>query len=261
MKEPVMTHMSSLKQAIRTAFCVTALTIGVTLAPAVTRHVSAEAGRAAPVTTSQASYHVHLSYVAGPLAGRTIDAGVMGSLDSTGLFTATLMATTGATSTVMGSLGGSTKLAVAGKAIKVTLAGKPTSGSQYSGFIMGSNNQPLATWIMTPEPATSSFTFAGVIRSGKQRGTVVTGTLALAAARSGWFDGGLTLDNGSVVPADGQITYGNMTLRLYMPHGMLLVGVAPKGVSNTTGIPQTDYTGTFVGPGTGDHGTWSATQS
>jgi hypothetical protein len=255
-----MTRVSSLVRVVRFALPVAILALGITLAPMVPHGASA---RATPdVTTSPAAYHVHLAYVSGPLAGRTMDGGVMGTLDSTGLLTATLMATSGATATVMGTLGASTQLTVAGKAAGGTLSGKPAaSAGQYSGLLMDANNQPLASWILTSEPGTPSFNLAAVIRSGKQRGTVLSGTLALAIAKSGQFDGVLTLDDGSVVPAGGWLIYGNMQLMLYLPHGGILAGVAPKGVLNSTGIPQTDYEGTFVGPGTGDHGTWSATQS
>jgi hypothetical protein len=236
------------------------LVLGITLVPMVPHSASA---RATPdVTTSPVAYHMHLAYFSGPRAGRTLDGGVTGTLDSTGMLTATLMATSGATATVMGTLGASTQLTLAGKAAGGTLSGQPApSAGQYGGLLMDANKLPLASWILTPEPGTASLNLAAVIRSGKQRGTVLSGTLALAIAKSGQFDGALTLDDGTVVPAGGWLIAANMQLMLYLPHGVILAGVAPKGVLNTTGIAQTDYEGTFVGPGTGDHGTWSATQS
>jgi hypothetical protein len=257
-----MMRLSSLARGVRLALSVAALAAGLCSAPMVTHGASAGVRHTRAVTTAPVSYHLYLSYISGPLAGRVVDGGIAGTLDSTGTLTATLLATTGATATVMGTVGANTQLTLAGKAVNGTLGGKPTaSAGQYSGWLLDQFNDPLASWIITPEPSSPSLNFAGVIRSGKQRGTVLSGTLALAVARSGQFDGTLTLDDGTVIPAAGWILYGNMQLTLYLPHGGILIGVAPKGTINTTGIAQTDYSGTFIGPGTGDHGTWNASQS
>ncbi len=254
-----MTHVSSTTRLVRIALCVAVLALGAVVGPLGTQHALARS--VADVTTSQVSYHVHVTFVAGPLAGHNMDAGVGGTLDSTGALTATLMATTGATATVTGMLGGATQLTVAGKAANGMLSGKSLGAGLYGGFIMDTASHPVASWTMTLEPSTPTFTFAGVIRSGKHKGTVVSGTLALFVIRSGLFDGMLTLDDGSIVPVAGQLTYGNIMITFYMPHGVMLTGIAPKASINTTGIPQTAYTGTFIGPGTGDHGTWSASQN
>ena len=70
--------------------------------PALRGHSARARGRAADPTTSAVAYNLDVQFVDGPMAGRALDAGVVGTLDSTGLLTATLTAPSGSTSTVMG---------------------------------------------------------------------------------------------------------------------------------------------------------------
>lgn len=251
---------SAARPAQRTLF-VLALALCVMLVPA-GFHASASgrvADAAAPVAVS---YHLRVVFVDGAMQGRSMDAGVAGLLDSSGLLTATLTASSGMTSSVTGSLITNTLLTAQGKAGNLTLGGKALRrGGMYGGLIALTDGTPTGSWVMIPQMTVVTLQFAGTITSGRHKGQELGGTLTVTADKAGHFDGRLTLDDGSSVPLAGTLANGNLQLTLFLPGGGVVLGDAPRGRSLVNNVYYTSYKGQFAGPGTGDRGVWTAIQS
>ncbi len=244
---------------LRRTLAVVCLSLCAVLLPS-TDHGAQARGRVADVTTLAVAYNLDVQFVDGSMAGRILDAGVVGTLDSTGLLTATLTAPSGLTSTVTGAISAMspTILTVQGKAGSFIMGGKYIAKrGLYGGVIPLSDGTPAGTWLLVPAPTALSLAFAGKITAGRMRGTVLAGSISANVDRTGHFHGVLALDSGSVV-AEGHVNFGNIHVTFYLPNGGVIQGVAPVGVSYSGGVAAVTYTGTFSGPYTGDHGTWSA---
>ncbi len=248
-----LSHRFTVRAFLMSAFAVYAL-----LLPAMAQRAEAQGRVSDAATPATVGYHLRVTYVDGANAGRVMDAGVLGLLDATGTLTATLLATSGMTASVTGTLGKTPFLTVTGKATTMTLGGKALRrGGAFGGTLALSDGTPSGSWLLTPELAASSVEFAGVIRSGKLRGTTLSGTLSLMADRAGRFDGSLALDDGSIVAAEGRMAFGNLQVMFYLPSGTIM-GIAPRSTTILNNAVVPSFNGTFVGPGTGDRGTWTA---
>ncbi len=248
-----------------------ALALGIALAPVVTPRVAARARVADAPAPVAVTYHLAVLLTQGPgLVGATdgqLDGQVAGTLDATGTLTATLTATTGATATVTGAVSDTVagvRLSVQGATGVLTLSGHNAGPGGYGGTVAQAGLASVGAWLLTPEPVAHSYAFVGSVARGGHRGLNLGGTLAIAATAepSGRFDGTLTLDDGTVLVAEGQLAYGNLQVIVHVPGAGVVMGVASPSLSYTpTGDPFTLFTGTFAGPTAGDTGVWRAGQT
>jgi len=253
-----MTQIRSAQRSALRAFLVCSFAVCTLLVPAMDQHAAAQMRVTDAATPATVGYHLRVTYVDGANAGRVMDAGVLGMLDAAGTLTATLLATSGMTASVTGTLGKTPLLSVKSKAVTMTLGGQALRrGGAYGGTLALSDGTAAGSWLLTPELAAASLEFAGVIRNGKMRGTNFSGTLNLMADRVGRFDGSLALDDGTVVVAEGRMVFGNLQVMFYLPSGTIM-GIAPRSTTILNNAVVASYSGMFVGPGTGDRGTWTA---
>jgi len=240
------------------------------LSPAVP-HVSAHARLDAAAAPASVAYHLTALFTTGSMAGNVMDAAVAGSLDGSGVLTATLTATSGATATVSGALStvsNGVTLTVSGAAANLTLAGSSTGKTgRFAGAISQTGLASVGSWLLTPEPVSHTYAFGATVSRGRHRGLVLGGYIAIAATSepTGRFDATVSLDDGSggstTVPADGWLDAGNVHIVIHLPHQGNLVGVATPSMRRIRGsAPFLYLSGTFVGPSTDDTGSWFATQ-
>jgi hypothetical protein len=180
---------------------------------------------------------------------------VSGNLDSTGLLTATLTLASGLTATVNGTTTSPTKLTVKGKAANLTLTGgvlNKTVGI-WGGTVAQGMTMNAGTWTLTTETKAVTFALGGKSAAGSADKLALAGELTLNLTADGWGDGNFAfLANDTVLPAEGRVSNGNITATIFWPmKGALMV----VGTSKTT-VGVLKWTGTFVGPGAGDFGTF-----
>ena len=108
---------------------------------------------AAPVTTSDVAYHLAAQLLSGPRAGSTIAGQVSGTMDSTGMLTATLTLASGRSAHVKGMLAAQATLTVAGKAANMTLSGSTLDRKAgiWGGMVALGASTNAGTWTLTPE--------------------------------------------------------------------------------------------------------------
>jgi len=221
-------------------------------------------GRAADAKApSPVAYHLTVLVAQGRHAGTTVEGQVSGTLDSTGILTATLTATNGATATVMGTLStAGMTVSVQGKAGMFDLRGAYAHG-RYSGTVGPAGGEMIGAWILAPELTARTYTFQGRVANGRYRGFDLGGALSIALQSNGRYDGRLTLDDGTILVAEGRLLYNNLDVTVQVPGKGVIRGVAPVSQRTFPGdaSPTTLYVGTFIGPGTGDRGAWGASLS
>ncbi len=240
------------------------------LLPALSR-VSAQARPAAAAVPASVAYHLTALFTTGSMAGNVLDAAVVGSFDSSGVLTATLTATSGATATVNGTLSIATHavtLTVGGAAANLTLTGSSTGRTgRFAGTIVQPGLASPGSWLLTPEPVSHVYAFGATVARGRHRGRVLGGYITIAATSTptGRFDASVALDDGNggstTVAADGWLEAGNVHIVIHLPKEGNLVGVATPSLRRLRGSAPFPYlSGTFVGPSGGDTGSWFATQ-
>ncbi len=241
------------------------------LAPIVAPRAAARGRTLDALPPVAVAYHLAVLLTQGPgLPGAydgQLNGQVAGTLDATGTLTATLTATNGATATVTGAVSDTvagTRLSVQGAAGNLTLSGHSAGPGGYGGTVAQAGLAQVGSWLLVSEPVAHTYAFVGSVARGGHRGLNLGGTLAIAATSepSGRFDGTLTLDDGTVLVAEGQLAYGNLQVVIHLPSAGVVMGVATPRLSYTpTGDPFTLFTGTFAGPTAGDAGVWRAGQT
>ncbi len=258
-----------LRRAARLFYSALVIASVIGLSSAVPR-VSAQARLATAVAPVSVAYHLTALFTTGPTAGNAMDAAVVGSLDSSGVLTATLTAMSGATATVQGTLSTATNgvtLTVRGAAANMTLAGSSTGkAKRFAGSIGQSSLASVGVWLFTPEPVVHTYAFGTTVSRGPHKGLVLGGYIAIAATTepSGSFDASVSLDNGAggstTVAAYGALDAGNLHIVIHLPHEGNLAGIAVPSLKRVRGsVPFPYLSGSFVGPTADDTGSWYAT--
>ncbi len=249
------------------------LALCIALAPGVTPHAAAGSRAADIPAPVLVTYHLTMLLTQDPglpsAINGQLDGQVSGTLDGAGVLTATLTATSGATATVTGVVSDTVsgvRLAVQGTAGNMALTGHGTGGAPgaLGGTVAQAGLSSVGSWVLSPETVAHTYAFVGRVARGGHRDLNLGGTLAIAATGEpdGSFDGALTLDDGTVLVAEGQLAFGNLQLIVHVPGAGVVMGVATPALKYTPqGAPYTLFTGTFAGPTAGDSGEWRAGQS
>jgi hypothetical protein len=193
--------------------------------------------------------------VSGTGAGPTIAGQVAGTLDSTGILTATLTLASGATAKVSGTLAAPAKLTVKGKVANLTLSGKllDKKAGVWGGFVEETAGGSAGSWVLAPETQSVSFSLGAISDKTSKDKVTLAGQLELSLMDDGWGEGTFSfLDNGTVLQAQGRLANGKLPASIVWPGKgtVLLVGTAKPAV----GVLK--WTGTFVGPALNDGGTF-----
>lgn len=219
------------------------------------RAAAASTARAAVVTTNPVNYHLVAQLLSGASAGSTIAGQVSGMLDSTGVLTATLTLASGASAKVTGKLVTPAKIVVAGKAANMTLSGgalNKTAGI-WGGMVAMGMTTNVGSWTLTPETQAVSFSMGGKSAAGSKDKLALAGQLDLQLTVDGWGEGTYSsLSDDTVLQAEGRVSNGNITATIFWPKKGAVLLVA-SGVSK---VGVLKWTGTFVGPGQSDFGTF-----
>jgi len=222
------------------------------------QHALAAQTQAAAVTTSTVAYHLAAQFVVGPSAGTAIAGQVSGTLDSTGILTATLTLNNGLTSTVNGTVGASASLSLKGKAGTASLTGKLLSAKSgiVGGTLAQAGTADAGSWVLTPETQTLDISVGGVSSAASKDKIALSGQLTLQLTADGWGEGTFAfLNNNTVLQATGQVSNAtNMAATVYWPgKGTLDLVATGKHI-----IGVLKWSGNFVGPAANDIGTFIA---
>jgi hypothetical protein len=231
-------------------FALVGLTI---LGGGITPRALAAPAAAVPVTTSAVSYHLAAQLLSGANAGSTLAGQVNGTLDSTGILTATLTLTSvsGLTAAVSGTIGASAKLTVKGKAGNLTLSGKDLNAS--AGVWGGSVGSNAGSWLLTAEPQSVTLSVGGTSGMGSAEKLALAGQLTLQLTPQGWGEGTFAfLNTNTVLQAEGRVVNGNLTATIFWSKQDTLMLVA----AGKQAVGITKWSGTFVGPAAKDYGTF-----
>lgn len=256
---------------------VLAMAITITVAP------SARAANrsSAAVTTAAISYRFDAQIVHGAKAGTPVHGWLSGSLDSTGLLTATLTATgltpltpgcaahqefgpacgLPAAANVSGKTTGRGSSAIAtfvanGKGWTWILAGGAVGTiGQWSGTLT-QGSAYVGTWSLTPQTGTVHIDMGGRADAKSKDNVVLSSSINLNVTSDGWAIGTYSPIDGSYPTiVQGYVNANNGSVTVSIPMGkmgaVLVTGWSRKGFGNLR------WTGSFVGPATGDYGTWS----
>ncbi len=268
-----------------------ALTLALSIAPRAQARTGV--GALTPVTTMPISYRFDGVLTAGSHAGAVLHGWLSGTQDSTGVLTATLTTdvlprlTAGcgphvdfgpvcllpATANVGGHIMGtgpaaSAALTVTGNGWTWVFAGSANGAARaWAGAVMqGSAN--LGTWTLTPE-ITMVHIDLGLKSDAKSHGRVsLNGALDLGVTAAGWAIGTYSPANGAVpsivqgyvnthassVASSPVLARVASSIEAALPLGargsVLITGWSRPGFN------VLNWTGSFVGPAEGDHGTW-----
>lgn len=213
----------------------------------------ASSASAAAVTTSTVAYHLSAQMLSGADAGSTVVGQVNGTLDSTGILTATLTLTSlgNPTASFNGTLASAAKLTVKSKTSSMTLTGKALN--QKAGIWGGVIGMDGGSWTLTPETQSVTFSVGGKSATGSADKLVLAGQLTLQLTADGWGEGTFEfLNNDTVLPAEGRVVNGNVTATVFWSKTGTLMLVA----SGKQAVGITKWSGTFAGPAAGDFGTF-----
>lgn len=245
--------------SIRRVLIIGAVAMCAVLMPMTTSRALAQGRVSDALTPSPVTFHLSTLFYRGVPAGTAIEGQIVGVLDSGKVLTATLVATSGATSTVTGSLSDAgARITVRGRAGTFILSGHGAGRGGYGGNVEAQGATNVGAWLLIPEAVAYSYAFVGRVQRGPHRGQVLSGALALAASSSGGLDGTFTLDDGGVSAVQGHLAFGNLQVMVQVPGAGVVMGIAPKGQTTILDVSHDQYTGSFVGPGRGDQGTWVA---
>ncbi len=225
------------------------------LAGGVAPHTFAASTQADTVTTSPVAYHLAAQLLSGPSAGSTVAGQVSGTLDSTGILTATLTLANGLTSAVNGTAGATATFNVKGKAGNMTLTGALLNkkAGVWGGMVALGTSTNAGVWTFTPEIQTVTFSVGGTSAMGSADKIALAGQLTLELTASGWGEGTFAfLNNDTVYQAEGRVVNGNMTATVFWAKQGAVMLVA----SGKSAVGIVKWTGTFVGPAAKDFGTF-----
>ena len=235
------------------------------------RAASAQVQHDASPTSASVAYHLTALFTGGARAGKTLEGAVAGTLDSTGVLTATITMWSGATSAITGTLstaGSGATLTVSGKALTAALTGTASGkAGAFAGSMSQAGSSSAGSWLLVPETVAHQYSFNATISRGKGVGTVIGGSIATSAPAdpTAAFDAAVSLDDGNggytTVPGYGWWSRGNLHIVFSLPTGETFVGIATSSMKKLRGsAPFTYLSGWFVGPAAGDSGTWYAAQ-
>jgi len=257
----------------------TVLILATAIALAVAPQVSASS-RAAAVTTASVSYRFDAQLVTGTYAGSTLHGWLSGSLDSTGLLTATLVTdvlgpmqagcaphvdfgpacalppTANVSGHVLGKgASSSALLTAAGKGWRWLLAGAAVGPAGRWAGTLTKGSAYMGTWSLTPQTTTLSIQ-AGTRSDAKSKHKVVlVGAIDLNATADGWAVGTFSPADGTLpTVVQGYVNPQNSSLEVSIPMGKK--GTILLTAWSRPGFGVLNWTGTFVGPAAGDYGTW-----
>jgi len=257
-----------------------ALTAMITVAPSV-QAAGARRVATAAVTTTAVSYRFDAQIVHGAKAGAPVHGWLSGSLDSTGVLTATLTAT-GLTPLTPGcaahqefgpacglpasaNVSGRTMdrgaaalalLTAAGKGWTWILAGGAVGmAGQWTGTLT-QGSAYVGTWSLTPQTATVHIDMGGRTDAKSKDKVVLTSSINLNVTADGWAIGTFSPIDGSYPTiVQGFVNAKNGSVEIAVPMSkmgaVLVTGWSRPGFGNLR------WTGSFVGPAIGDYGTWS----
>jgi hypothetical protein len=227
------------------------------------------------------SYRFDAQLIQGAHAGTAVQGWLSGTLDSTGILTATL--TTDVLTPLMpgcapytdfgpacglppeanvsGKITGSgasaaVTMTAVGKGWTWTLAGGAagTSGAWAGALSQGS--ALLGTWMLTPQTTTLHID-VGIKSDAKSKDKIVlVGAINLNITATGWAIGTFSPIDGTLpVVVQGYVNTKNSSVEASIPMGttgaVLLTGYSRPGFN------VLKWSGTFAGPATGDFGAWS----
>jgi hypothetical protein len=252
-------------RAVSGVLLVLALAAGLVLTPA----TQASSRAAAAVTTSPIAYRL-----SGQMGSTSLLGWASGIQDSTGVITATLTLADPATlAPVSENLNGT--ISGKGAAATVLLAVTPMKGGKGSAWSMaggatGTAGQWAGTitkgsayaglWTLASQTATINLNFGGKSATTSKDKVSVSGLVSVGVTANGWADGTYSSFDGSVrTVVHGWVNQGG-DVEFAIPWGkggkagtVVLVGLQGK-----QRLTHPSWSGTFIGPGVGDSGTWIA---
>jgi hypothetical protein len=230
---------------------------------------------AAAVTTAPVSYRFDAQLVSGDKAGSTVYGMLGGNLDSTGVLTATL--TTNSvlapikagcaayidfgpqcglppTANVRGNVGGRVAtLTAVGKGWTWVLAGSLAGKDGWTGTLT-QGSAFIGTWSLKPIMTNLSIQGGTKSDAKSKHKIALVGGLDLHVTADGWAVGTFSDTLGHLpVVVQGYVNDTNGSLEVAVPMGK---GAVLVTAWSRQGFGVLNWTGTFVGPATGDYGTW-----
>lgn len=268
------------ERSLRTT--VAGVLIGLVMMAAITVAPSAQAAGAkrsvaTPVTTTAISFRLDAQVI----HGAAVHGWLSGSMDSTGVLTATLTAaglpplqagcaphvefgpacglpaSANVTGHVIGSGPSSSATLVAvGNGWTWILAGSAVgSAGQWAGTLTQGTTY-AGTWSLTPQTTTVNIYMGGRSDAKSKDKLIITAAISLHVTADGWAIGTYSPLNGSFPSiVQGYVNPNKASVSLSIPMGakgyVLATGWSRQGFNNL------NWTGSMVGPATGDYGTWS----
>lgn len=241
------------------------------------------AGRSAatPVTTTSISYRLDADIIHGAKAGAVLVGWLGGSLDSTGVLTATL--TSGmlpplmancaphvdfgpacalpASANVSGRTIGSGASAIAtftakGKGWTWVLTGAAVGTSGEWAGTISQGSVYVGTWSLTPQPITVHIDLGGQSDAKSKDKVVLGASINLNVTADGRAIGTFSpINNALPTVVQGYANPNNGSIMVAIPMGRL-GSVLVTGWSRP-GFGGLNWKGSFVGPAIGDYGTWA----
>lgn len=272
-----MTRTFNLPRWLRTTVPGILLVLAIGFSMTVAPSVHAANRIAAAVTTTSVSFRFDAQIAHGASAGAAIHGWVSGSMDSTGVLTATLTAaglqplTAGcaphadfgpacslpASANVTGkAMGAIAAFTAAGKGWTWILAGAAVgSAGQWAGTLT-QGTAYAGTWSLTPQLTTVHIDLGGRSDAKSKDSVVLSTSINLNVTADGWAIGTSSPIDGTLPTiVQGYVNPNKASVELAIPMGktgfVLLTGWSRKGFSGL------NWSGSFVGPATGDYGTWS----
>ncbi len=276
-----MTGTLNRRRLLRTTVSGGLLALALTLTLAIAPHAQTRVrAAAAPVAPTPISYRFDGVLTAGAHAGAVLHGWMSGMQDSTGVLTATL--TTDVlprlkagcapyvdfgpacglppTANVGGRIVGTgpaatTALTARGLGWTWVLAGAAggAANAWAGALLQGSAN--IGTWTLTPQVATVHIDL-GLKSDAKSKGKVsLNGAVDLGVTASGWAIGTYSPINGTLPSiVQGYVNAKKSSIEAELPMGsrgsVLITGWSRPGFN------VLNWTGSFVGPAAGQHGTW-----
>ncbi len=255
------------------------LSMAITFTVAPSAHAANQSSAA--VTTASVSYRFDAQIVQGVKAGTPVHGWLSGSLDSTGVLTATLTATgltplrpgcaahqdfgpacgLPASANVNGKTTGRGSSAIAtfvaiGKGWTWILAGGAAGAiGQWTGTLT-QGSAYVGTWSLTPQTATVHIDMGGRSDGKSKDNIVLSSSINLNVTADGWAIGTFSpIDGTHPTIVQGFVNMKSGSAEISIPMGkmgtLLVTGWSRPGFGNLR------WTGSFVGPAIGDYGTWS----
>jgi hypothetical protein len=248
-------------RALSGVLLVLALAASLALVPAT--HASS---RPAAVTTSSIAYRL-----SGQLGTTSLAGWVSGTEDSTGIITATLTLADPVTQAPV-TENANGMIVGKGASAQILLSVTPTKGSKAAAWSMAGGatsttgvwagsitkgSSAAGAWTLTPQTSTISLNFGGKSGATSKDKVSVSGLISAGVTAAGWADGTYTSFDGSVTTVvHGWVNKGGdveFTIPLGKAGTVVLVGLQGKIL-----LTHQSWSGTFIGPGVGDTGTWIA---